>query len=139
RVQQKVADFEARRGPLEGLKQIANDPDYLAEWQEQSATKSETSPQNVAGDGRTSTSAPPVKDSITVDIVLPGAQVGPLEPAPEILFTDEVEQAPGAIRQSSDVEPAAGLIPIVSKKPAVFKMTESPAIDVISRHAGSAE
>ena len=36
RVQQKVADFEARRGPLEGLKQIANDPDYLAEWQERS-------------------------------------------------------------------------------------------------------
>ena len=35
RVQQKVADFEARRGPLEGLKQIADDPDYLAEWQEQ--------------------------------------------------------------------------------------------------------
>ncbi len=26
RIQQKVADFEARRGPLEGFKQIANDP-----------------------------------------------------------------------------------------------------------------
>ena len=36
RVQQKVADFEARRGPLEGLKEIADDPDYLAEWQERS-------------------------------------------------------------------------------------------------------
>ena len=33
RVQQKVAEFEARRGPLEGLKQIADDPQYLAEWQ----------------------------------------------------------------------------------------------------------
>ena len=27
RIQQKVADFEARRGPLEGLKQIADDPE----------------------------------------------------------------------------------------------------------------
>ena len=25
--------FESRRGPLEGLKEIADDPDYLAEWQ----------------------------------------------------------------------------------------------------------
>ncbi len=33
-VQQKVAQFEARRGgPLEGLKEIAEDADYLAEWQ----------------------------------------------------------------------------------------------------------
>ena len=30
---QKVIEIEARRGPLEGLKQIAADPDYLAEWQ----------------------------------------------------------------------------------------------------------
>ena len=42
RVQQKVADFEARRGPLEGLKQIADDPAYLAEWQERSEAKPET-------------------------------------------------------------------------------------------------
>ena len=32
-VRQKVSGFEARRGPLEGLKEIADDPDYLAEWQ----------------------------------------------------------------------------------------------------------
>jgi len=139
RVQQKVADFEARRGPLEGLKQIANDPDYLAEWQEQSETKPETSPPNAAGDGKTGISTRSSKDSITVGIVLPGVEVGPLEPASEIVFSDEVEQAPRAIRQSVDVEPAAGVIPILSNKPAVFKMTESPAIDVISRHAGSGE
>src|SRR5207249_2535977 len=29
RIQQKVAEFEARRGPLEGLKEIAADPHYL--------------------------------------------------------------------------------------------------------------
>ena len=39
--ERKVSDFEARRGPLEGLKQIADDPDYLAEWQTQSGTRPE--------------------------------------------------------------------------------------------------
>ncbi len=38
-IQQKVAGFEARRGPLEGLREIAEDPDYLAEWQAQSEQK----------------------------------------------------------------------------------------------------
>ena len=33
-VRQKIAGFESRRGPLEGLKEIADDPDYLAEWQQ---------------------------------------------------------------------------------------------------------
>ena len=36
---QKVIEIEARRGPLEGLKQIAADPDYLAEWQLESESR----------------------------------------------------------------------------------------------------
>jgi hypothetical protein len=39
RIRHKVADFEARRGPLEGLKEIASDPDYLAEWSARQAGK----------------------------------------------------------------------------------------------------
>ncbi len=31
----RVADVEAQRGPLEGLKEIAQDPEYLAEWRPQ--------------------------------------------------------------------------------------------------------
>jgi hypothetical protein len=31
-VKAHVADVEARRGPLEGLHEIADDPEYLAEW-----------------------------------------------------------------------------------------------------------
>ena len=53
RVQQKVADFEARRGPLEGLKQIADDPDYLAEWQERSDAKPDGPPQSGPNDDAT--------------------------------------------------------------------------------------
>lgn len=36
RVREQVADVEAKRGPLEGLHEIANDPQYLAEWSAQS-------------------------------------------------------------------------------------------------------
>ena len=41
RVRQRIAGFESRRGPLEGLKEIADDPDYLAEWQKRSGEKAE--------------------------------------------------------------------------------------------------
>ena len=57
---QKVIEIEARRGPLEGLKQIAADPDYLAEWQVES--ESRPAPR------------PPVPgDTIAVDFVLADA------------------------------------------------------------------
>ncbi|APW62879.1 hypothetical protein BSF38_04435 [Paludisphaera borealis] len=35
RVSRQVADLEVQRGPLEGLKEIAQDPQYLAEWRNQ--------------------------------------------------------------------------------------------------------
>jgi hypothetical protein len=41
RVRQKVAEVEAVRGPLEGLNEIASDPDYLAEWHARSEVRSE--------------------------------------------------------------------------------------------------
>ncbi len=72
RVQQKVADFEARRGPLEGLKQIADDPAYLVEWQEQSDAR----PDGVARRDREAGTTGPVPDDALL-IELPG-------PAPEV-------------------------------------------------------
>jgi hypothetical protein len=56
-VRQKVNAFEARRGPLEGLKQVAEDPDYLSEWQVRTESKPVTPP-------------PPRGDTIAVDLVL---------------------------------------------------------------------
>jgi hypothetical protein len=35
RIREHVADVESRRGPLEGLHEIANDQEYLAEWRAQ--------------------------------------------------------------------------------------------------------
>ena len=37
RVREQIAEVETRRGALEGLQEIANDPEYLAEWNAQAA------------------------------------------------------------------------------------------------------
>jgi hypothetical protein len=97
KVRHKVADFEARRGPLEGLKEIASDPDYLAEWRERQARKQEAlteaetggcKPGDTASDG----------GIIFVD--------GPAEPGIEDGRTDQhPEVAAGAgIKLGSDSE-----------------------------------
>jgi hypothetical protein len=67
-VRQKVTAFEARRGPLKGLKEIAADPEYLAEWQ----ARSDARPV-----------LPPPGDTITVDLVLADGDDVPMPPEPE--------------------------------------------------------
>jgi hypothetical protein len=139
RVQQKVADLEARRGPLEGLKQIAADPDYLAEWQEQSEAKPEPPPPSGANDEATGTSALGRRKSITVDIIVPEMGVRPLEAPAESAQPEDVEPAPGDLSRTNQIERAAGVKTTGSSKPTVLKMTDASALDVISRHAGSGE
>ena len=83
RVQQKVADFEARRGPLEGLKQIADDPDYLAEWQEQFRREAgRAAPEQAAIMMRPARLLTVRNEPITVDIVYSEVEVRPLESHP---------------------------------------------------------
>lgn len=51
RVSRQVADVEAQRGPLEGLKEIAQDAEYLAEWRRQLESRgSQTSDHHVGGE-----------------------------------------------------------------------------------------
>jgi hypothetical protein len=141
RVKQKVADFEARRGPLEGLKQIANDPDYLAEWQERSDSKIETPPPKGPGDGAPGAGTAGHNEPITVDITLREREFKPLESSAEMVFLDEVEQeakAGGDLRREAN-DAAPGVIPIHSLKSTVPKMSEQNAVDVLARHAGTAE
>ncbi len=52
RVRHKVSDFESRRGPLEGLKEIASDPDYLTEWRERQEQKLGASSAMETNDGK---------------------------------------------------------------------------------------
>ncbi len=137
RVRQKVSDFEARRGPLEGLKQIANDPDYLAEWQESSGAK----PDGPSHSGPTHDASGQIalahQEPMIVDLVHSEIDDGPREPTFEPFVDGEDGQEAGGKRPTSPIERPAHVIPIVSLKPAVLKMSDSLATDVISRHTGS--
>ena len=139
RVHQKVADFEARRGPLEGLKQIAADPDYLAEWQESSDTKPDVSPRSGPNQDSTGQIALVRNEPMTVDMVLSEVEVRAPESNADSFVRAEDLQEMDDDRQSIPIEPDAGVIPIVSLKPTVLKMSDSLAADVIARHAGSGE
>ena len=44
RVREQIAEVETRRGTLEGLQEIANDPEYLAEWNAQAARQDRDEP-----------------------------------------------------------------------------------------------
>jgi hypothetical protein len=80
-VRQKVSGFEARRGPLEGLKEIAEDAEYLAEWRSRAESKPVALPR-----------AP--GDVITVDMVLADGDEAEMPPEPDdsgVWFVDPDE------------------------------------------------
>jgi hypothetical protein len=139
RVQRKVADIEARRGPLEGLKQIADDPDYLTEWQQRSDAKPETPPPSASNHEAAGKIIRDDDDAMTVDIAFPEVEVRPLESSPELLIDADYRPVTDDEPQAAPSEPNTSIVPIVSLKPTVLKMADSSAIDVISRHAGSGE
>ena len=139
RVQRKVADIEARRGPLEGLKQIADDPGYLAEWQERSDPRAETPEQTRADHETTGKVFAPNNDPITVDIVYSEPEVKALEPASESRQGPDDDPDADDFAQTSHGGTGPGIVPIVYLKSTVLKMSDSSAIDVILRHAGSGE
>ncbi len=144
RDRQKVIDVEARRGPLEGLKEIAADPDYLAEWQ-------------IESDSRP-TQPPPSVDSISVDFLLaeeseedtdaetrssPEAHVGLtasagghgiawVEESPRVESAVPHEQ-PGAVGFS--LEPTS-LTPLAPVRPRIRVVADPEAVEIVRRHAG---
>ena len=137
RVHQKVADFEARRGPLEGLKQIAADPDYLAEWQESSDAKPDGPPQSGPNHDATGQIALVRNESMPVDIVYSEVEVRPLEShADSFVRAEDEPETDDRAPIDSRFEPDAGMIPIVSLKPTVLKMSDSLAADVICASCG---
>src|SRR3954453_3696694 len=48
RVKHQVAEVEAKRGPLEGFHEIADDPDYLAEWRGKTGARENPPPADMA-------------------------------------------------------------------------------------------
>jgi hypothetical protein len=137
RVKQRVAEFEARRGPLEGLKQIADDPDYLAEWQRRSESRTEPSQEGTgnlepAGARRAGAGDPPIVDVVFSDHD-ENSLNAPAEGAVLELNAEVAELDAPRIR----VAPAAGCVPTDSLKPMVLPVNDSAPQEILARHVGS--
>jgi hypothetical protein len=142
-VQQKVAQVEARRGPLEGLNEIAEDADYLAEWQAQSDVKPRPAPAGAIGGyaPHASPALPHAGESITIDLVMADGDDTSREPPSERVGSDMTEDASDEDRPGLPPEPHAAVepapIPIpMSPKPTVRVLTDRAALEVLWRHVG---
>lgn len=122
RVREQVAEVEARRGPLEGLYQIANDPEYLAEWSALAGARESTVPKpSLVEPEPAAEPAPgpdPEPESITVVV-----------PEPEVAIPDAV--AAGA---------ATAEVPMPARAPAEpsTQPVLTPSAQVVLRHCGQA-
>jgi hypothetical protein len=132
RVRQKIAGFESRRGPLEGLKEIADDPDYLAEWHKRSDER--TDAPSVAGrsDAPIFIETPPA-----VEVYYPEPEPAPPtapEPAVNSMPTSpEPERVPVQILSHTD--PVSPAMPT----PMVQLMNERSASEILSAHVAMGE
>jgi hypothetical protein len=137
RVQKKVAELEARRGPLEGLKEIAADPDYLAEWQARTESKPEPQSAVEASANRPGSggSLPGPDEAITVDLIISDEAIGSggsgtgWEADEEVDPEAPVSQSPGA---RTDL--ATDSLPIRVAKPGVGVMSDRSSKEVLLRH-----
>lgn len=109
RVRDQVAEFEARRGPLEGLHQIANDPEYLAEWSALAGARTTTKPPLVEPAPAAEPAPGPDPEPESITVVVPGSEVA----------------TPEALADGAAAEPAA-------------RRGLTPSAQVVLRHSGQA-
>ncbi len=143
RVRDQFADVEARRGALEGLNEIANDPEYLAEWNAQAARLDRDRPSDpppvpthpdtdrpssgiTAGQETLPSDRGPLFNLCPGDIT-PGSEVGAESPAFPSAGLDRVgpDQAPGPRLDGPASAPASRVL--------------SASAEIVMRHAGRVE
>ena len=139
-----MAHFEARRGPLEGLKEIADDPAYLAEWQEQSDAKPESPAAGTASRDSASDAGAGSSEPLMIEVSVPETSVTVLDsearPAdPPVDVTNSVPpmDKPPADSPPPRPEPAPPTVPNINPNPAVRLMSQESPVDVLLRHVAS--
>ena len=145
-IQQKVAGFEARRGPLEGLREIAEDPDYLAEWQAQSEQKPDSAAAFALEGSSPSTSPTHSGETIRVDLVLADGDDPPMGPpirwvddeTGEGASTDHQKGISGQPDHGSGDEPVQVSIP-TSPQLTIRVVSDRTALEVLWKHVGIGE
>jgi hypothetical protein len=139
RVREQVADVEARRGPLEGLHEIANDAAYLAEWNAQAGAREQPVPGPLEA-------ASEIGEGLAEPALEPPESEQRTEPLLTVNVTDPASEPPG-VEQRPAPSPAGGEADVapetagVEPRPAPFVEVSaprdpSPATAAILRHAG---
>jgi hypothetical protein len=94
RIRAQVANLEAQRGVLEGLHEIADDPEYLAEWQAQVEAQARDRGEPVRLD--TPAAAVPPSEPIAVEQASDSPAPPPVERPPEAGERPSLEPGPTA-------------------------------------------
>jgi hypothetical protein len=131
RIHRKVSDFEARRGPLEGWKEVAEDPDYLAEWKRQSEARVDQKVIYESDQPRDKPATPILTAPVSYDIAFP--DTGDFADEIADVGDDETEVLESA-GPSAQVDSASVEIPRVTVVPRVSTPSESTAMSVLFRH-----
>ena len=125
RVKAHLVDVEEKRGPLEGFKEITDDPSYLAEWHEQSGSReTETPPQPLP-------ESPPAGEAVPAVRYLDDETTEPADHPPSDSLPAEL---PG--RVIVRIEPAQRVIEPVITERIVPEVLDGTASDAVLSHVG---
>ncbi len=135
RVRQKIAGFESRRGPLEGLKEIADDPDYLAEWHKRADVKAEAPSAGATADAPIFIETPPAVEVYypEPEAVPRSAPLAAVEPGPSGGTEPERERLQVRVLPHTDPVSPAILTPMVQL------MNDRSASEILSSHVAMGE
>jgi hypothetical protein len=142
RVHQRVAEFETRCGPLEGLKQIAEDPHYLAEWQERfEAGKGIIPAAGAANDAAAGSQTAGPGEPVALDVHVLESQSISSDPADDRAGRNPASEPLGLERAQPhvSVHPSPGCGPVVTMNPTVVSMSAQSPSDILARHVGAGE
>jgi hypothetical protein len=138
RVRQKIAGFESRRGPLEGLKEIADDPDYLAEWQKRSDEKAEPPPSGESPGAPIFIQSPPAvevyypePEAVTLNARAAPTDSGPADNKPHC---EHIGPEPERERLHVRVLPQSDPVSPAILTPMVQLMNDRSAAEILSSH-----
>jgi hypothetical protein len=141
-VRQKVTEFEVRRGPLEGLAEIADDLDYLAEWKESQSDRPNANPAREHAPNVEQPLGPPLDSParilpIEVDLVLSDEEMHDRS----LQITADDESTAGGDRTEVDdgneptVTPPVGFVLQGPSSQSVVVLNEYSPVEVVIRHA----
>jgi hypothetical protein len=136
RVRQRVADIELRRGPLEGLNEIADDPHYLAEWQQRADEKAQPPASEPAAPAPYFIEPQPVVETRAIEVIYPEHESGTPDPAPAPPDSEIAYLEPELERPPLRILPAVILDPPAITRSTGQSMNDRSAAEILSCHVG---